>query len=189
MRLARPIERAIPVRLARPIERTVRVKPARPIERAIGVQRTRPIGRTVATPECAAAGAIQVPAGTLRLQARSLRAEPVPIRGRAPPVVYIGVRTNVSAGPLWPEFITLERRCWPVVPPRFKTRPLRPQCVTHARHGSRVCAVLAGSGRLAWPGQPVAIPLLVTTAQLSFSLVPPLRVGDEAGCPGPAATI
>ena len=188
VRVKRPIERAIPVR-SRPIERAVRVRPARPIERAVGVERAWPIGRAVATPERAAVGAIQVPAGTLRLQAPSFGAEPVPIRGRAPPVVYIGVRANVSAGPVRPESITLERRGWPVVPPWFKARPLGPQCVAHARHCSRICAVIAPSGRLARPVQSVVVCLLGATVQLTLSLMPPLRAGNEAGCAGPAAMI
>ena len=185
---------------ARPIERAVHVKIAGPIERAVGMHPARPIERAVATtPECVAAGAIQVPAGTLRLQARSLGAEPVPVRGQAPPVVDVGVRPNVSGRPLRPESITLQRRGRPIVPPRFESRPLRPQCVAHARHSSRVCAVLARSGRLARPVQSVAVsllaapllanPVLANRAQLSLSLVPPLRAGDEASCARPTAMI
>ena len=186
---ARLIERAVRVKPARPIERAVRVRPARPIERAVGVERAWPIGRAVATPERAAVGAIQVPAGTLRLQAPSFGAEPVPIRGRAPPVVYIGVRANVSAGPVRPESITLERRGGPVVPPWFKARPLGPQCVAHARHCSRICAVIAPPGRLARPVQSVVVCLLGATVQLTLSLMPPLRAGNDAGRAGPAAMI
>jgi hypothetical protein len=113
----------------------------------------------------------------------------VPVRGRTARVVSVIVRSQVSARPLRPESITLEGRGGPVVPSRVKSRPLRPQCVPYARHSSRVCAVLAGSGRLAWTIQSIAVCLVATAAKLSSSLVPPLRAGDEAGWPGPATPI